>query len=135
MLGTLSDEGTGPLALASAAILGSKSCGTHDHILISQIRGSQNLEGQVPAFIFPRSRVAQLYSQALGFLFVASYDSQGYGGGIQTSLHAGIPPAQMSLNFSLILRPTVSRPVYLGLKYPSGTYDQVFVTVRQLRVC
>jgi hypothetical protein len=31
--------------------------------------------------------VAQLYSQALGSLFVASYDSQGYGGGILTRLH------------------------------------------------
>jgi hypothetical protein len=33
--------------------------------------------------------VAQLYPQALGSLSVASYDSQGYGGGIRTRLHAG----------------------------------------------
>jgi hypothetical protein len=33
--------------------------------------------------------VAQLYPQTLGSLFVASYDSQGYGGGILTSLHTG----------------------------------------------
>jgi hypothetical protein len=32
--------------------------------------------------------VAQLYPQALSF-FVASYDSQRYGGGIRTRLHAG----------------------------------------------
>jgi hypothetical protein len=38
----------------------------------------------------PRNRVAQLYPQALGSLFVASYDSQGYGGGIRTRLHAGM---------------------------------------------
>jgi hypothetical protein len=31
--------------------------------------------------------VAQLYPLALGSLFVASYDSQGYGGGILTRLH------------------------------------------------
>jgi hypothetical protein len=29
-------------------------------------------------------QVAHLYPQALGFLSVASYDSQGYGGGIRT---------------------------------------------------
>jgi hypothetical protein len=33
---------------------------------------SPNLEGQVPVFISPRNRVAQLYPQALGSLFVAS---------------------------------------------------------------
>jgi hypothetical protein len=35
------------------------------------------MEGQVPVFITPRNRVAQLYPRALGSLFVASYDSQG----------------------------------------------------------
>jgi hypothetical protein len=33
--------------------------------------------------------MAQLYPRALGSLFVASYDSQGYGGGILTRLHTG----------------------------------------------
>jgi hypothetical protein len=58
------------LVLASTVILGSESCGTHDHILLSQIRDSPNLEGQVPIYIYP---------QALGSIFIASYDSQGYG--------------------------------------------------------
>jgi hypothetical protein len=34
--------------------------------------------------------VAQLYPQALGSLFVASYDSLGNGGGILTRLHIGM---------------------------------------------
>jgi hypothetical protein len=67
------------LVLASAVILWSESRLTRDHILLSQIRDSPNLEGQVPVFISPRNRVAQLYPQTLGSLFVASYDSQGYG--------------------------------------------------------
>jgi hypothetical protein len=37
------------LALASAVILGLKSHGSHDHILLSQIWASSNLEGQVPS--------------------------------------------------------------------------------------
>jgi hypothetical protein len=50
------------LAHASVVFLGSESCGTRDHILLSQIRD---------------------------FLFVASYDSRGYGGGIRPRLHTG----------------------------------------------
>jgi hypothetical protein len=79
------------LALAGAVIVGCESRWTHNHILLPQIRHSSNLEGQVPVFISPRNRVTQLYSQALGSLFVASYDSQCYGGGIQTCLHTGVP--------------------------------------------
>jgi hypothetical protein len=65
------------LVLASAVILRSESRGTQDQILLSQIRDSPNLEGQVPVFMSPRNRVARLYPQALGSLFVASYDSRG----------------------------------------------------------
>jgi hypothetical protein len=61
-----------------------------DHISLSQVRDSTYLEGQVSAFISPRSMVARLYPQALGSLFVASYVSQGYDGGIRTHLHTGV---------------------------------------------
>jgi hypothetical protein len=48
------------LILASAVILRLESRGTHDHILLSQIRDTPNLEGQVPVFISPRNRVARM---------------------------------------------------------------------------
>jgi hypothetical protein len=47
------------------------------------MRDSPSLEGQVPVYISLRNRVAQIYSQALGSIFVALYDSQGY------DLHTG----------------------------------------------
>jgi hypothetical protein len=60
------------LGLASAVILRFESQGIYDHILLSQIRDSPNLEGQVPVFISPRHRMAQLYAKALGFFLVSS---------------------------------------------------------------
>jgi hypothetical protein len=40
-----------------------------------------------------------------------------------------------TINWTVILRPAVSRPVYLGIKPPSVAYDQIFITVGRLRVC
>jgi hypothetical protein len=42
-----------------------------------------------PYFIYSRDRVEQLYSQALGSLFIASCSSQRYNGGILTHFHMG----------------------------------------------
>jgi hypothetical protein len=63
--------------------------GTRDHILLSEIRDSPILEVQVAVFISHRDRMSRLYPQALGPLFVASYNSQGYGGGMRSGLHTG----------------------------------------------
>jgi hypothetical protein len=50
-----------------------------------------NLEGQVSVFMSPSDRVAKIYPEAPGYLFVTFYSSQGYGGGILTCLHMGDP--------------------------------------------
>jgi hypothetical protein len=60
------------LALASTVILGSESRGIHDHILLSHIRDSHNLEDQIHVFMSRKNRVTQFYPQALGSLYVAS---------------------------------------------------------------
>jgi hypothetical protein len=89
MWGALSDERTG-LSFKIAAGPRQRSHSRVRVPLLSQIRDSPNLEGQVPVFMSRRNRVAQLYPQALGSLFVTSYDSQGYGGGIRPRLHIGL---------------------------------------------
>jgi hypothetical protein len=69
------------LVLASAVILGSKSRGTHGHIYCLKFETH-------PTW---RARSPYLYPPGTGWpssLFVPSYDSQGYGGGIRTRLHA-----------------------------------------------
>jgi hypothetical protein len=78
------------LALPEQSLLG-RSPTELTVIFYCLIWDSSNLEGQVPIFISPRKRVAQLYPRALGSLSVTSYESQGYGGGILTRLHTGDP--------------------------------------------
>jgi hypothetical protein len=56
--------------LANVVIYGHDSRGTHDHVILSQIRYSLNLPDQVPVFVSPRTSVAQLHPQALGSLFM-----------------------------------------------------------------
>jgi hypothetical protein len=98
------------LTLASAVILGFVSRGTHKNILLIQTRDSTNLEDQVVVFISPRNRVAQLHPQALGSLFLASYDSQG----------------TVRIEARLILRLAFYRQsVHLGAK-THETHDQQF---------
>jgi hypothetical protein len=55
----------------------------------SALRPNPNLEDQVSVFMSASDRVAKLHPLAPGFLFVAFYDSQGYGGGILTRLQTG----------------------------------------------
>jgi hypothetical protein len=45
------------------------------------------------------------------------------------SLHSR-SPGSVLLQLLMVLR-----PLYLGIKHPSGAYDQIFITVRQMRLC
>jgi hypothetical protein len=68
-------------------------------------------------------------------VFVTSYDSQGYGGSNRPRLHTGVTWLEFRVwVLLLILRPTFSRPVCVEIKHTSGAYDQIFITIRQLRV-
>jgi hypothetical protein len=141
MWGALSDERVGlSFTIAAGPRQGSLSRvqipqGSWPYFAVSHSR-PPNLEGQVPVFISPRTRVARLYPQALGSFFVASYNCR-------AMVEVFVPASTReiwTLKWTVVsewvtLRPTVSRPVYLGAKHPSGAYDQIFITVRQLRAC
>jgi hypothetical protein len=94
MWGALSDERTSlsfttVLDLTRAVIVACVSSGSHDQILLSQIKDSLIMKGQVPVFISPGNRVVQLHPQELGSISVTSYVSRGYGAGIRTRLPRG----------------------------------------------
>jgi hypothetical protein len=73
------------LCLASAVVLVPESLGIHDHNFCLNIETPPTWWDRV--LYYPPERVDRLYSHALCSLFVASYDSQAYGGGTPTSLH------------------------------------------------
>jgi hypothetical protein len=74
------------LDLPRAVTLGSKSHRTHDRILLSHLRLLQP-GGPGPRIYIPQEQGGPVIPLGTGFTFVASYDLQGYGGGILTRLH------------------------------------------------
>jgi hypothetical protein len=100
-------------ALPEQSLLGQVQQNSRPYFTVSF--ETPNLEGQVSVFISPRNRVAQLYPRALGSLYVASYDSQGSGGGILTRPHTGlIMKYNWSLYLLLLVRQNRSCCIHLG---------------------
>jgi hypothetical protein len=95
---------------------------TRDQILVSPIRDSPNLEGQVPVFISPRNRVARLYPQALGSLFVSSDERMG----LSFTIAAG--PRQHSHSQVWVPRNSLAHFTVSDLRLPQpGGYVPVFI--------
>jgi hypothetical protein len=90
---------------ASIAFFGFEARGTGDHILLSQVRDSPSLEGQVSYIYFP-ARTSYL-----------SYAPRHW-----------VPFRKVKV----MLQPTVSRPHSLGARHPSGTRHQFFVLIARL---
>jgi hypothetical protein len=99
MWGALSDEGTAlPFRIPAGRRQRSHSW-VRSHILtVSDSRLPRHGGAGPPVFISPRCKMAQLYPQTLCSLYVASYDSQGDGGGIRSRLHCGGPGVSLPVS-------------------------------------
>jgi hypothetical protein len=78
------------LVLASAVILTFESRGIHDrYFTVSDLKLPQP-GGPGSRIYIPQEQGGPVITPGTGFPSVASYDSQGYGGGIRPRLHTGI---------------------------------------------
>jgi hypothetical protein len=123
------------LGLASAVPLGYESCWTQDPILLSQFLTPSTwrtwslclyLPGTewpsyTPGHWFPFSRLLRLVRLRWRYFTPPPYGNRS------------------KSRVKVILRPTISRPVCLGVKHSTETRDQLFpfslIIFRQLRVC
>jgi hypothetical protein len=102
------------------------------HFIVSDSRLPQP-GGPGPCFYIPQENGGL----GISFFFGASYDSQGHGVNIRPRLYTVFFfLTQLSQSkIQLCYDRRFSRPVCLGIKHPSGAYDQNFLTVRQLQAC
>jgi hypothetical protein len=91
------------LDLARAVTLGSMSRRTQPYFTVSF---------ESPRIYCPQEQGGPVTSLGTGFPFVASYDSQGYGGGILTCLHTRYGK-KIQVKIKVTLRPTVHISFFL----------------------
>jgi hypothetical protein len=87
------------LVPASAVTLGSKSHKTHDHIFIVSNLRFPKPGRPGPSIFIPQEQGGPVIPLGTGFPFVASYDSQGCGGGILIRLHKGTTNSEPQVLF------------------------------------
>jgi hypothetical protein len=107
--------------------------GTHDHILLSQVRDFPKTGGRGPRIYISQEQGDLVIAPGTGFPFHRLLRLARLRWRYSTPSPHGILCSAPSL--SLMLQPTVSRPVCLEMKHPSRNYDQIFIVVRQMWVC
>jgi hypothetical protein len=101
------------LGLARAITHWLESRRPHNYILLSHLRLPQP-GGPGTRIYIPQEQGGPVIPPDTGFQFVASYDSQGCGGGILTRLHTGLT----RVGVEVTLRPTVGQSVLVSGRHP-----------------
>jgi hypothetical protein len=100
------------LTLAIAAILGSESCGTHDHILLSQIRDTPQPGGPGPRIFIPQEQDGPVIPPGTGFPFLLTFSSSSSSFIITCSFVAGETTCSQSCSLATAV---VLSPIYTAV--------------------